>query len=90
MAPVGLSRRPPPAELDPVSRNFALIPDAGVQSANRRKQRTAAAEVTAVNATERRSRNRAAHILDVSRETGLLLDLDDLPRRIRRRKPRLG
>ena len=89
MAPVGLSRRPPPAELDPVSRNFALIP--GVQSANRRKQRTAAAEVTAVNATERRSRNRAAHILDVSRdETGLLLDLDNLPRRIRRRKPRPG
>ncbi len=35
--------------------------------------------------------HRLEDLLDVSRdETGLLLDLDSLPRRIRRRKPRLG
>lgn len=35
--------------------------------------------------------HRLEDLLDVSRdETGLLLDLDNLPRRIRRRKPRLG
>ena len=34
---------------------------------------------------------RLEDLLDVSRdETGLLLALDDLPRRIRRRKPRPG
>ena len=35
--------------------------------------------------------NRLEDLLDISRdETGLLLDLDNLPRRIRRRKPRPG
>ena len=35
--------------------------------------------------------HRLEDLLDVSRDdTGLLLDLDNLPQRIRRRKPRLG